>query len=134
MWMHFFFPEVTKRHCQSGGIRAHFLFVCEIGHFRNSRFLFHSSVYKYNGTFPRISFTIFCLWTFKNIPFYYLLCLVSISRFLNAPKNSKFEGRDNSNGNPLLHDGNIFFFHEIFSIYIQKHFLQFFLTIFVFSE
>ena len=62
------------------------------------------------------------------------MCLVSICRFLNAPKNSKFEGRDNSNGNPLLHDGNIFFFHENFSIYIQKHSLQFFLMLFTYFQ
>ena len=33
------------------------------------------------------SFTKFFLWTFRNIPYYFLLCPVSISRWMNRKKN-----------------------------------------------
>ena len=67
-----------------------------------------------NGAFPRISFTRFSLWTFRNISHYFFLCPVSISRIMNTKKNSKFEREDKSNGNPLLHHGIFFSFTRIF--------------------
>ena len=43
-----------------------------------------------------------------NIPFFFLLHLVSISSFMNAKKNLKFKREVKSNGNTLLHAGLFF--------------------------
>ena len=75
------------------------------------------------------SFTRIFLWTLRTIPYNCLLCCVSISRVMNAKKNSKFEWEDKSNGIPLLHHGFFFPFHENFHIFIQKLSLQFFIKV-----
>ena len=82
---------------------------------RISRFFFciHQSA-NTNGAFPRISFTLFSLWTFRNIPYYFFLCPFSISRVMNEKKSSKFEREDKSKENPLLYNGIFFSFTRIF--------------------
>jgi len=68
---------------------------------------------------------------FPSIIYYALLVFLE---WMNAQKNSKFEGEDMSNGIPLLQHGFFFFFHENFPIYIQKHSLPSFNAAFVFPE
>jgi len=128
----FFFVDVTKfftvpgtssHHCQSGAsVHLKLLVVssCEIGHFEFPDFFCIHRSTNMNWALPRISFTRFSSWKFRNIPFYYFVCLVSISRSMNAKKISKFEREDKTNGNPLLHHGFFLIFHENFPIYIQK--------------
>ena len=55
-------------------------------------FCIHRSTNR-NGAFPRISFTIFSLRTFRKNIFYYLLCPVSISRLMKAKNLEIREGR-----------------------------------------
>ena len=71
------------------------------------------------------SFTIIFQWTSRTIPYYFFLSLVSIFRIMNA-KISKFEREDKTNGNPLVHHGYFFFFHNNFPTNIQNDSLLFF--------
>ena len=57
----------------------------------------------------------FPIWRLRKIPYYFFLCPVSISRIINAKKNSKFERADKTNGKPLLHHGFCFFLSLDFS-------------------
>ena len=72
---------------------------------------------------------------FFTVRFFYLALLVALFipyMVMNAKKNSKLEREDKSNGNPLLHHGIYFFFHENFTINIQNDSLVF--AVFVFLE
>ena len=66
------------------------------------------------------SFTRIILYTFRKIPHNFFLICARISSIMNAKKISKFEREEKSNGNPLLHHGIFFSFHENYPIYIQK--------------
>ena len=123
----FFFPEVTKRHCQSRGVRA--LSVClwdwalpkfeisfsfiglQIGMGHSLEFL--------SPDFPCDNSEIF-----PSIIYYSLLVFVE---WMNAQKNSKFEGEDLSNGIPLLQHGIFFFLSREFSYIHSETFLTIFL-------
>ena len=72
------------------------------------------------------SFTNFFLWTFRNIPYYFLLCPVSISRWMNQKKISKFEREVKSNGNTLPHTGFFFSLSLVFLMSIWKDSLALF--------
>ena len=96
----FFFRDVTKffqgqvRIIARAGASARMKLLRqvlrEIGHFEfRDFFCIHRSTNR-NGAFPRISFTIFSLTTFRKNPFYYLLCPVSISRLMKAKKSRNF--------------------------------------------
>ena len=61
------------------------------------------------------SFTSFFLWTLRKIPcYFFFLRPVSISRIMNAKKNSKSDRELNSNGNTLLPHRFFFSFTNFF--------------------
>ena len=127
--MHFFFPWSNEASLPERG-RLHALSVClwdwalpkfeisfsfiglQIGMGHSLEFLSLDFLCEHSEIFP-----------------YLVLCLVSSSRLMNAKKISKFEREDKTNGNPLLHHGFFFFFHENFPIYIQKDSLHLFLML-----
>ena len=87
-----------------------------------------------NGAFPRISFIIFSLWTFRNISLYYLSCLMSICRLMNVQKLEIRRG-DKEQWKPTS-TAWIFFFlsREFFYIHSEKFLTIFFYAVFVFPE
>ena len=115
----------SSRHCQSGGIRAHE--TPDIGHFpRISRFFFIHRYTNRSGAFSNLFHYIFPMNIQKDCLVFFL-CPISISGIMNVKKNSKLEREDKTNGNPLLHHGIYFFFHENFPINIQNDSLVFWL-------
>ena len=131
--MYFFFRSknvqgTSSRHCQSGGIRARMkLLTLGTSLEFHVFFSFHSSLYKQEWSILEFISLYFPYEHSERLPsfFFFFLCPISISGIMNAKKNSKLEREDKSNGNPLLHHGIYYFFHENFTINIHNDSLVF---------
>ena len=117
----------SSRHCQSGGIRAR-MKLLTLGTSQEFHVFFF--IHRYtnrNGAFSNLFYDIFPMNIHKDWLVFFFLCPISISGIMNVKKKSKLEREDKTNGNPLLHHGIYFFFHENFPINIQNDSLVFWL-------
>ena len=87
-----------------------------------------------NGAFPRISFITFSLWTFRNISLYYLSCLKSICRLMNAQKTRNSKGRQGAMETNFYSMDFFFLPREFLYIHSEKFLTIFFYAVFVFPE
>ena len=116
----------TLHHCQSGRPRA--ISSCSWDWALPFQYFF--CIHRYtnrNGAFPRIFFITFSLWTFRNISLYYLSCLKSICRLMNAQKTRNSKGRQGAMETNFYSMDFFFSFTRIFLDTFRKNPYNFFL-------